>query len=53
VGQTTQYSERLLAKLNEQESSIEKLQKERDALVERRDSLRRELEEYVNGLSVG
>jgi hypothetical protein len=53
VAQSTQYSQRLLAKLNEQESSIESLQKERDALMARRDSLRRELEEYLNGLSVG
>jgi hypothetical protein len=53
VAQSTQYSQRLLAKLNEQESAIENLQKERDGLMERRDSLRRELEEYLNGLSVG
>jgi hypothetical protein len=53
VAQSTQYYDRLLAKLNEQESSIESLQKERDALIARRDSLRRELDEYLNGLTVG
>ncbi|MGE5099545.1 MAG: hypothetical protein ACM3SX_06125 [Deltaproteobacteria bacterium] len=53
VAQSTQYYDRLLAKLNEQESSIESLQKERDTLMARRDSLRRELEEYLNGLTVG
>ena len=53
VAQTTQYYNRLLAKLNEQESSIESIQKERDALTARRDSLRRELDDYLNGLTVG
>jgi hypothetical protein len=53
VAQGTQYYDRLLAKLNEQESSIEGFQKERDTLIARRDSLRRELEEYLNGLTVG
>jgi hypothetical protein len=53
VAQTTQYYERLLGKLNEQESSIESLQKDRDALMTKRESLRRELDEYLNGLKVG
>jgi Uncharacterized conserved protein len=53
VAQGTQYYDRLLAKLNEQESAIESLQKERDTLTARRDSLRHELEEYLNGLTVG
>jgi hypothetical protein len=52
VAQSTQYYDRLLAKLNEQESSIESLQKERDALIAKRDSARRELDEYLNGLTV-
>jgi hypothetical protein len=43
----------LLGKLNEQESSIESLQKDRDALMTKRESLRRELDEYLNGLKVG
>ena len=53
VSQTTQYYERLLAKLNEQESSIESLQKERDSLTQKRDSLRKDLEDYLNGLTLG
>ncbi|HXE59319.1 MAG TPA: hypothetical protein VN607_01385, partial [Gemmatimonadaceae bacterium] len=52
VAQTTQYYERLLAKLNDQESSIDSLEKDRDSLTARRDSLRRELDEYLNGLTV-
>jgi hypothetical protein len=53
VAQGTQYSDRLLAKLNEQESLIETLQKERDVLIAKRDGLRHELDEYLNGLTVG
>lgn len=52
VAQSTPYYNRLLAKLNEQESSIETLQKERDALTAKRDSLRKELDDYLNGLTV-
>ena len=53
VGQATQYYERLLGKLNEQESSIETLQKERDGLVTRRDALRKQLDEYLSNLTIG
>jgi hypothetical protein len=53
VGQTTQYYQRLLAKLNEQESSIEKLQRERDDLMAKRDTARRDFENYVHDLTVG
>ncbi|HKW00379.1 MAG TPA: hypothetical protein VJN96_11170 [Vicinamibacterales bacterium] len=53
VAQTTPYYNRLLAKLNEQESSIESLQQERDALVAKRDSLRKQLDDYLSGLTVG
>ncbi len=53
VAPSTQYSERLLAKLNEQESTIESLQKDRDALMTRRDTLRKELEDYLNTLTIG
>lgn len=53
VAPSTQYYDRLLAKLNEQESSIERLQKERDDLTAKRDSLRQELSEYLDALSVG
>ena len=44
VAPSTQYYERLLAKLNEQESSIESLQKERASLVSRRAGLQRDLD---------
>lgn len=53
VAPATQYYERLLTKLNEQESSIENLQKERDALTTRRDALRKQLEDYLSDLTVG
>jgi hypothetical protein len=53
VAQSSEYYTRLLSKLNEQETSIENLQKERDALTAKRDDLRRQLEEYVRGLNVG
>jgi hypothetical protein len=53
VAPTTQYYQRLLGKLNEQESSIENLQKERDGLTAKRDGLRQQLEDYVNGLTLG
>ncbi|MEP6992575.1 MAG: DUF4139 domain-containing protein [bacterium] len=53
VGQSGSYYERLLAKLNEQESIIEKLQADRSSLASKRDSTRRDLEDYLKGLSVG
>src|SRR5258708_39709306 len=53
VAQTTQYYQRLLAKLNDQESSIEKLQRERDDLSAKRDAARRDFENYVHDLTVG
>jgi septal ring factor EnvC (AmiA/AmiB activator) len=53
VAPSTQYYSRLLEKLNEQESAIESLQKERDALTAKRDALRRELDDYLGGLMVG
>ena len=53
VGQTTPYYQRLLAKLNEQESSIEKLQHERDDFTARRDAARKDLENYLQNLTVG
>ncbi len=46
------YAERLLAKLNEQESSIERLQRERDDLVGKRDTQRRAVDEYFNTLTL-
>jgi hypothetical protein len=53
VGQTSDYYQRLLGKLNDQESSIEALQHERDELLIKHDAVRKDLESYVNGLNVG
>ena len=53
VSPSTSYYERLLTKLNDQESSIERLQAERATLVTERDALRKDLEVYLQGLSVG
>jgi hypothetical protein len=50
VAPSTQYYERLLAKLNEQESSIERLQKERDTFASQRDAARRQLDDYLRDL---
>jgi hypothetical protein len=52
VAPSTQYYERLLAKLNDQESSIERLQKEREALDAKRNDLRRQLDEYLAALTI-
>ena len=52
VAQSTQYYERLLSKLNEQESSIEGLQRERAALVVKRDAARKEFDDYINTLTI-
>ena len=48
-----QYYERLLGKLNEQESTIEKAQAERASLTARRDEMRRELEDYLAKVTAG
>jgi hypothetical protein len=52
VAASTPYYSRLLSKLNDQESSIEKLQGERDELVTRRDAQRHDLDEYLSNLEV-
>ena len=52
VAPSTQYYERLLAKLNEQESSIERIQKEREGLESKRDDLRKQLDDYLSTLNV-
>jgi chromosome segregation ATPase len=46
------YYDRLLTKLNEQESTIERLQSERASLSAKHDAARRDLDDYVNGLSL-
>ena len=53
VAQNAAYYQRLLAKLNEQESTLEKLQEERASLAQKRDGERRVLEEYLATLTVG
>jgi len=53
VDQKSQFYERLLAKLNDQESQIEKLQSERDSLQKQRDGQRKELEDYISKLDIG
>jgi hypothetical protein len=53
VGQTSQYYQRLLTKLNDQESLIEKLQLRRDDLQLKRDAARKELEDYLRDLTIG
>ena len=53
VAQNAQYYQRLLAKLNEQETALEKLQEERDGLGRKRETERRELEAYLATLTVG
>ena len=52
VAQSTSYYARLLAKLNDQESTIERLQKERDDLLSRRDQQKKELDDYLTNLVV-
>jgi uncharacterized protein Veg len=53
VQQQSQYYTRLLTKLNEQESQIEKLQGERDDLHKKLDGQRKDLEDYLANLNVG
>ena len=49
----TQLAERLLGKLNEQETAIEDLQKRRQAAVARAESSRKALQDYIATLDVG
>ena len=53
VAASTPYYSRLLTKLNDQESTIEKLQREREELITRRDAQRHDLDEYLTNLEVG
>ena len=52
VAPSTQYYERLLGKLNEQESTIESVQRDRTALIAKRDAARKELDDYLNSLTI-
>jgi hypothetical protein len=49
----SQYYDRLLTKLNDQESAIERLQKERDDLILKRDAQQKALADYLSTLTVG
>lgn len=53
VKQQSDYYNRLLTKLNEQETTIEKLQAECDDLTKKLDAQRKELEDYLSSLTVG
>ena len=52
VSNTTPYYQRLLTKLNEQESTLESLHTDRDALTAKRDAARKELEDYLANLTI-
>ncbi|HYV96762.1 MAG TPA: hypothetical protein VE967_04815 [Gemmatimonadaceae bacterium] len=53
LASTTEYYQRLLAKLNVQETTIERLRRERDDLQARRDAQQNALETYLSNLTVG
>jgi len=53
VDRQSAYATRLLKKLDDQESQIEKLRAEADALREKLDGQRRELGEYLKGINIG
>jgi hypothetical protein len=53
VSPTTGYYQRLLGKLNAQESSIEATQRERDQLAAARDAVGARLGSYLSTLTVG
>ena len=53
VRQPSPYYDRLVTKLNDQESQIEKLQTERDKLRETLNQQRGDLENYLNNTTIG
>ena len=53
VAQNSDYYKRLLQKLNDQESQLEKLATERTGLQAKRDEQRKELEQFLSTLNVG
>ena len=53
VTQQSDYYKRLISKLNDQETKIEKLQSERDDLLKSRDEAQKNLEDYLSNLNVG
>ncbi|MES2303858.1 MAG: hypothetical protein V4558_00005 [Gemmatimonadota bacterium] len=53
VDAKSQYYGRLLDKLNEQETLIERAQKERDSLTSKKEAQEKTLADYLNGLTIG
>ena len=53
VAQNTPLYTRLIKKLDDQESTIEKLQSEKEDLKKKADAQRNELADYLNNLNVG
>ncbi len=53
AGERSEYGVRLLRKLNEQETQIEKLQAETNSLRKKQEAQRKELADYLKDLSVG
>ncbi|MBC8107585.1 MAG: hypothetical protein H7Z14_13420 [Anaerolineae bacterium] len=53
VNQQSEYSQRLLKKLNDQESQIEKLQTQQEESRKQLEQQRRDLENYLSNLTVG
>ena len=53
VDKSSQYYNRLLGKLNDQESELEKLQTQRDDLQTKLEAARKDLDAYLQGLNVG
>ena len=52
MDRTTSYATRLLKKLDDQESQIDKLRNEIEGLRTKLDGQNRELQNYLNGLNV-
>ena len=52
MDRTTSYATRLLKKLDDQESQIDKLRNETEGLHTKLDGQNRELQNYLNGLNV-
>jgi hypothetical protein len=53
VAQNTDYYQKLLKKLDDQETAIEKLQTETKQLMQKKEQQQKELEDYLSNLDVG
>ena len=53
MDKSSAYSTRLLKKLDDQESQLEKLRQETDTLQNKHDDQNRALADYLNNLNVG